>query len=77
VDPDQIEARYDNGVLLITIPKAERAKPREIRVNSSGSSETARVQTRSQSQRVGSGQSRSGNGSHDPEEEGSAAKSQK
>jgi HSP20 family protein len=37
VDPDQIEARYDNGVLLITIPKAERAKPREIRVKASAS----------------------------------------
>ena len=37
VDPDQIEARYENGVLLITIPKAERAKPREIRVKSSAS----------------------------------------
>src|ERR671911_391503 len=35
VDPDQIEARYDNGVLLISIPKAERAKPREIRVKAS------------------------------------------
>lgn len=37
VDPERIEARYENGVLLITIPKAERAKPREIRVKSSAS----------------------------------------
>ena len=37
VDPDQIEARYENGVIIITIPKAERAKPREIRVKSSAS----------------------------------------
>jgi HSP20 family protein len=37
VDPEQIEARYENGVLLVTIPKAERAKPREIRVKSSAS----------------------------------------
>jgi HSP20 family protein len=78
VDPDKIEARYENGVLFVSIPKAERAKPREIRVNASGSSGAAQVQTRSQSQRVGSGQSRGGNGgSRDPEEEGSAAKSQR
>jgi HSP20 family protein len=78
VDPDKIEARYENGVLFVSIPKAERAKPREIRVNASGSSGAAQVQTRSQSHRVGGGQSRAGNGgSRDPEEEGSAAKSQR
>jgi HSP20 family protein len=78
VDPDKIEAHYENGVLFVSIPKAERAKPREIRVNASGSSSAAQVQTRSQSQRVSSGQSRAGNGgSRDPEEEGSAAKSQR
>jgi HSP20 family protein len=32
VDPERIEARYDNGVLTIFIPKAERARPREIEV---------------------------------------------
>jgi HSP20 family protein len=37
VDPEKIEARYENGVLLVSIPKAERAKPREIRVKSSAS----------------------------------------
>lgn len=37
VDPDKIEARYENGLLLVSIPKAERAKPREIRVRSSAS----------------------------------------
>jgi HSP20 family protein len=77
VDPEKIEARYENGVLFVTIPKAERAKPREIRVNTSASSSTAQVRTGSQSQRVGSGQSRAGNGQRDPEEEGSAAKSQR
>ena len=35
VDADKIEARYENGVLFVGIPKAERAKPREIRVNAS------------------------------------------
>jgi HSP20 family protein len=79
VDPEKIEARYENGVLLVTIPKAERAKPREIRVNTSASSSTAQVRTSSQSQRVGSGSGRGGNGSRDrdPEEEGSAAKTQR
>lgn len=77
VDPERIEARYENGVLLVTIPKAERAKPREIRVNTSGSSSTAQVRT-SQSARVGAGQTRGGNGgSRDPEEQGSAGKSQR
>jgi HSP20 family protein len=76
VDSERIDARYDNGVLQVTIPKAERAKPREIRVNSSNSG-SSQIQTR-QSQRVSSGNSsRSGNNdrSRDPEEEGSAAKS--
>lgn len=32
VDPDRIEAQTDNGVLSIVIPKAEKAKPRQIQV---------------------------------------------
>jgi HSP20 family protein len=32
VDPEKIAANYANGVLTITIPKAERARPREIPV---------------------------------------------
>jgi HSP20 family protein len=54
VDPDRIEARFENGVLVVRIPKAERARPREIRVSSSSGS--SQVKTGSQSQRVGSGQ---------------------
>jgi HSP20 family protein len=79
VDPDKIEARYDNGVLFVSIPKAERAKPREIRVNTSASGST-QVRTGAQSQRVTSGASQRGergDGSRDPEEEGSAAKSRR
>jgi HSP20 family protein len=61
VDPDRIEARFENGVLVVRIPKAERARPREIRVSSSSGS--SQVKTGSQSQRVGSGQgSQVGNG---------------
>jgi HSP20 family protein len=37
VDPERIEARYENGVLTVRIPKSERARPREIPVNASGS----------------------------------------
>ena len=32
VDADRIQARYDNGILTVTIPKVERARPREIPV---------------------------------------------
>jgi len=32
VDTQHIEAGYDNGVLTITLPKAEQAKPRQIAV---------------------------------------------
>jgi HSP20 family protein len=53
VDPDRIEARFENGVLLVRIPKAERARPREIRVSSSSGS--SQVKTGTPSQRVGSG----------------------
>jgi HSP20 family protein len=32
VDPDKIQATYANGVLTVTVPKAERARPREISI---------------------------------------------
>jgi HSP20 family protein len=32
VDPDRIEANLDNGVLTISVPKAEKARPRQIEV---------------------------------------------
>jgi HSP20 family protein len=32
VDSDKIHAAYENGVLTITVPKAERARPREISI---------------------------------------------
>jgi HSP20 family protein len=92
VDVEKIEARYENGVLYVTLPKAERAKPREIRVNSSASGST-QVKTGSPPQQRVTGQSsRAGvggeaqrtraQGSHgtverDPEEEGSAAKARR
>jgi HSP20 family protein len=77
VDPEKIEARYENGVLFVTIPKAERAKPREIRVNTQAGG-SAQVKTTSQNQQrvTGSSSSRGGDGNsqRDPEEEGSAGR---
>ena len=36
LDPDRIEADYDHGVLTVTIPVAEQAKPRRVEVSSAG-----------------------------------------
>jgi len=43
LDLDKIEAHYDAGVLRLSIPVAERAKPRKIEV-SSGSTERAAIE---------------------------------
>ena|SRR5437868_4031103 len=32
IDRDRVEATYKNGLLMLTIPKAEKAKPHQIRV---------------------------------------------
>jgi HSP20 family protein len=32
LDTDRLDARYDNGVLTLSIPVAERAKPRKVEV---------------------------------------------
>ena len=32
IDPARVEAMYQNGILLITMPKAEHAKPRQVQV---------------------------------------------
>ncbi|MDP9019638.1 MAG: Hsp20/alpha crystallin family protein [Actinomycetota bacterium] len=34
LDADHIEARYDNGVLTVTVPVAEQAKPRKVAISS-------------------------------------------
>jgi HSP20 family molecular chaperone IbpA len=44
VDPARVEAMYKNGLLLVTMPKAEHAKPRQIQVQvgaASGASASA------------------------------------
>jgi HSP20 family protein len=77
VDPERIEARYGDGILTVTIPKAERARPREIPVNSSAAGGSTPISTRTrggpstQSSNVEGGRSSL---SRDPEEEGSAGK---
>ncbi|QBS46195.1 Hsp20/alpha crystallin family protein [Nocardia sp. CS682] len=43
VDADKISATYNNGVLSVTIPIAERAKPRRIEV-ASGSSQQKTIE---------------------------------
>jgi HSP20 family protein len=35
LDPEHIEARYDSGVLTLSIPVAEQAKPRRVHIASS------------------------------------------
>jgi HSP20 family protein len=37
VDPSAISATYENGVLSVTIPLAERAKPRKVQIEHGGS----------------------------------------
>jgi HSP20 family protein len=34
LDPDRVEARYENGVLTVVIPIAEQAKPRKVEIAS-------------------------------------------
>ena len=41
LDLDKIEAHYDAGVLRLSIPVAERAKPRKIEVSSASTERTA------------------------------------
>jgi HSP20 family protein len=40
IDTERISASYDNGVLCVTIPVSERAKPRKVEVMTGGAGET-------------------------------------
>jgi HSP20 family protein len=44
LDADRVEASYDNGVLTVTIPVAEQAKPRKVQV-SAGSANAEAIET--------------------------------
>jgi HSP20 family protein len=43
LDSDHLEARYDAGVLTITIPVAEQAKPRKVEIQSGSGAEAIEV----------------------------------
>ena len=45
LDPDGIHATYENGVLTVTVPVADRAKPRRIEVNSESHKEAIEAGT--------------------------------
>jgi HSP20 family protein len=60
VDADRIEARYENGVLTVRIPKSERARPREIPVTASQAG-ASQLKTTGRAQRaVGEGSESTG-----------------
>jgi HSP20 family protein len=44
LDLDHIEATYDDGVLRLVIPVAEKAKPRKIEIGSTAPSETTAIE---------------------------------
>src|SRR3954447_7031653 len=39
VEPDKAEARYEHGMLFLTLPKAESVRPRQIKIGSGHSAE--------------------------------------
>ena len=41
LDPERIEASYDNGVLTVSVPVAERAKPRKVQISSGNGKATS------------------------------------
>lgn len=47
LDPDHIEARYDNGVLTVTVPVAEQAKPRKVAVTDGGDGKAEAIEASS------------------------------
>ena len=36
VDPDNVEASFENGILEVTLPKVEKAKPKKVHVKTKG-----------------------------------------
>jgi HSP20 family protein len=44
LDLDRIEARYEGGVLRLSIPVAERAKPRKIEITAGSSNERTAIE---------------------------------
>lgn len=46
IDPDKADAKFEHGVLTLTLPKSERAKPRQIKVGGAGAAEPGKVESR-------------------------------
>jgi HSP20 family protein len=44
VNPDGVSARFDRGVLEITIPKPEQKKPRQVRISVSGADDAKTIE---------------------------------
>jgi HSP20 family protein len=44
VKSDAAQAKFDNGLLMLSFPKAEEAKPRQIRINPTTDSQPAQVE---------------------------------
>ena len=51
-DESKVEAKYDNGLLQITVPKAEMAKPKKITVSVGGAQEPKTVEAAGTEQQV-------------------------
>lgn len=47
LDPERVEANYENGVLTVTVPVAEQAKPRKIQVNTGANGKAKSIDTTS------------------------------
>jgi HSP20 family molecular chaperone IbpA len=43
VDPSTVEATYNNGILFVTMPKAEHARPRQVQVQLGGPAESKKL----------------------------------
>ena len=46
IDPNRVEAAYRNGLLMLTLPKSEEAKPRQIQVRTGAGGHNGNGQTR-------------------------------
>ena len=48
VDTEKVQASYENGVLTVTLPKKEAAKPRQVRVSVTSGTGTSGIATSAQ-----------------------------
>ena len=59
LDGERISASYDDGVLTLTIPVAEQAKPRKVQISTSGGPQTIQTHSNGGEQGQGDGGERS------------------